>query len=105
MKYNYPNPCDSCAISECRKGNGCAKWQVRFLTIWKQFNTYQMRQYRKDRTHKKFCYEHPDLIHRYLKDGPCKGCQFEALCDVPCTAYWCWWDARMEVLKRKYGTE
>lgn len=56
-------------------------------------------------TRKKFCYEHPDTARKYLEEGPCKDCQFRLLCDVPCVAYYNWWDARMAVLKKKYGME
>lgn len=76
---------------------------MRFRTVWKQFNSYQLRQYRKLAKFKNFVYEHPDLIQKYLQEGPCKGCEFGKVCDVPCGAYWCWWDARMAVLKNKYG--
>ena len=100
---NYPNPCDTC--EHCGSPSGCDAWKTRVRTIWKQFNSYAIRQYKKRKKFENFVYEHPDLTKKYLADGPCKGCQFEALCDVPCTAYWCWWDARMEVLKRKYGME
>lgn len=100
---NYPNPCDTCT-EECSGYHGCARWEMRFRTIWKQFNTYRIRQYRKsERQQTKFCYEHPDVARRYLKNGPCKGCQFEKLCDVPCPQYYRWWDARMAVLKERYG--
>lgn len=78
---------------------------MRFRTIWKQFNSYPIRQYKKSRKLKKFAYEHPDLIKKYLDEGPCKGCEFELLCDVPCSSYYHWWDARMAVLKKKYGME
>ena len=102
---DYPSPCDSCAeLKDCRKG--CQAWETRFRTIWKQFNMYPIRKYRmRGGKHKKFVYAHPDLIKKYLKDGPCKGCEFEVLCDVPCTAYWCWWDARMTAIKAKFGME
>lgn len=102
---NYPNPCDTCQKGCQFIGKGCKEWENRFRTIWKQFNTYPLRQYRKAPTQTKFCYEHPDMIGRYLADGPCKECQFEVLCDVPCVAYWHWWDARNTVLKKKYGME
>jgi radical SAM protein with 4Fe4S-binding SPASM domain len=78
---------------------------MRFHTIWKQFNSYTLRQYRKTKTKKVFAYEHPDLIKKYLEEGPCKGCQFEKLCDVPCPQYYGWWDARMALLRKKYGLE
>ena len=101
---NYPNPCDTC--EECTRPNGCDAWKMRVRTIWKQFNSYPARIYKARKTAQKtFAYEHPDLLKRYLDNGPCKGCEFELLCDVPCTAYWGWWDARMAVLKKKYGPE
>ena len=103
---NYPNPCDSCEKG-CNGGNGCIAWEMRFRTIWKQFNSYQIRQYRKQEQErkKKFSYEHPDIIKKYLDEGPCKGCEFELLCDVPCSAYYHWWDARMAIIRKKLGME
>lgn len=79
---------------------------MRFRTIWKQFNSYQIRKYRKEQEReKKFSYEHPDIVKKYLDDGPCKGCEFELLCDVPCSAYYRWWDARMAIIRKKLGME
>ena len=80
---------------------------MRFRTIWKQLNSYQIRQYRKQgqEREKKFSYEHPDIVKKYLDDGPCKGCEFELLCDVPCSAYYRWWDARMAIIRKKLGME
>ena len=101
--HNYPNPCDSC--QECINNNGCEKWKIRVRTIWKQFNGYQKRQYLKGKKEKIFVYEHPDMIKKYLDEGPCKGCKQEEQCDVPCAAYWHWWDARMAVMKKKFGME
>jgi hypothetical protein len=61
---NYPNPCDTCQKG-CRFiWKGCKEWEKRFQTIWKQFNTYPLRKYRKAPTAKKFCYEHPDMISK-----------------------------------------
>lgn len=102
--FNYPNPCETC--TECDGSQKCQRWRMRFLTIWKQFNTYQIRQYKKSAGKQKaFAYEHPDVLRRYLENGPCKGCEFEVLCDVPCTAYYAWWDAKMAVLRKKYNAE
>lgn len=100
---NYPSPCDTC--ERCTSPAGCDAWKMRVRTIWKQFNHYRIRQYKKTEKRNKFVYEHPDLIKRYLDHGPCKGCQFELLCDVPCDAYYHWWDAKMAVMKKKYETE
>ena len=102
--YNYPNPCDTC--TSCTDPSGCDKWRMRFRTIWKQFNSYQVRQYGKKETandQSKYAYEHPDVIRKYITDGPCKDCQLEPQCDVPCNAYYQWWGVRMEVLRKKYG--
>lgn len=102
---NYPSPCIGCEKSS-KCSHGCDKWKMRFYTIWKQVNTYSSRQYKKvKRKTNKFCYEHPDVARRYLQNGPCKGCEYEKLCDVPCSAYWHWWDARMASLKERYGTK
>ena len=101
---SYPNPCDSCAECTADTGRGCDAWRMRFRTIWKQFNSYQIRQYRKKANGEtKFVYEHPDLIRKHIQDGPCKGCEFESLCEVPCAAYFHWWDARMVWLKGRLG--
>ena len=101
---NYPNPCDTCE-QDCGAGHSCPAWRIRFRTIWEQFNTYPLRQYRKAHQRKKFCYEHPDVARKYLAEGPCEECQFRQLCDAPCVAYYSWWDARMAALKKKYGME
>lgn len=102
--YDYPNPCDTCE-KDCTNNRGCKEWEIRFRAIWKQFNAYPLRQYRKAPKSKNFRYEHPDMIGKYLAEGPCPNCEFEAICDVPCTMYWHWWDARMAALKKKYGME
>ena len=101
--YHYPNPCDTCKY--CGSPNGCDAWKMRFRTIWKQFNSYPLRQYRKAPKSNNFCYEHPDMIGKYLQEGPCKHCEFEAICETPCSNYWHWWDARMAAFKKKYGME
>lgn len=96
--YNYPNPCEICQTENCTN-KGCNEWRMRFLTIWKQFNSYVQRQYRRGNKTEKFGYEHPDLLRKYLREGPCKGCKIEENCDTPCGAYYNWWDARMAWLK------
>lgn len=104
--YNYPNPCDTCTQECVSSKYGCSDWIIRFYTIWKQFNTYPLRQYKNRPVDKTvYAYEHPDVLRKYLEEGPCKRCKSENDCDIPCTAYWCWWDARMALLKKKYGME
>lgn len=101
----YPNPCDTCPRCTCP--TGCDKYKVRVRTIWKQFNAYPFRSYKVRRKMKqqKFVYEHPDLIRRYLQEGPCKKCKAADNCDTPCAAYLRWWDARMEWLREKFKYE
>lgn len=100
----YKSPCDNCQNRNCTN-KGCDAWKIRFRTIWKQFNSYPLRQYRKAPKSKNLRYEHPDMIGKYLQEGPCKRCEFEAICDTPCSNYWHWWDARMAAFKKKYGME
>lgn len=99
----YPNPCDTCIY--CKDPHGCPEWEARFRRIWKEFNSYPIRAYRKSKSVKtdKFRYEHPDIVRRYLEKGPCEKCQRAKVCDTPCFAYWRWWDARMEWLRGRLG--
>ena len=103
---NYPNPCESCdQMPDCTSYRKCSRWLKYFRTIWKQFNGYSARTYRKQKnmTSEKFIYEHPDIIRRYLEKGPCAHCRRADVCETPCGGYWNWWDARMEWLKRRWG--
>ena len=101
----YPNPCDTCEkAGTCALGYGCAEWQTRYLYRQKQINAHANAQATRTPTvQKTFAYEHPDLIRRYIADGPCKGCRAEQVCDTPCPAYLRWWDARMEIARKKVG--
>lgn len=102
----YPNPCQNCNQQpDCTSYRTCAKWLKYFRTIWKQFNSYPARIYKKVKNMKreKFVYEHPDAIRRYLQKGPCEGCHRAENCENPCVNYLLWWDARMEWLKRRWG--
>ena len=100
----YPNPCDRCTRASC-KYQECQEYLKRVRTIWKQFNGYTARSYKAKSNMKreKFIYEHPDLIRRYLQEGPCKKCRTDDNCDTPCGAYLRWWDARMEWLRWVYN--
>lgn len=98
---SYPDPCDNCTKEWCPQ-LACPDYRKRVNVIWKQFNGYPARVYRaqKNITSKKFAYEHPDIIRRYLEEGPCGNCQRAGVCDTPCGAYWRWWDARMEWVRK-----
>lgn len=102
---NYQNPCNKCGRSDCSSYRNCAAYLKYVRTIWNQFNKYPARAYRKFKSapSEKFIYEHPDIIRRYLEKGPCEHCQLKQNCETPCLAYWNWWDARMEWLKRRWG--
>ena len=99
----YPNPCDVCDKADsCNLGYGCEDWRIRYLYRQKQINAHAKAQAVRIPTGQKtFVYEHPDLIWRYIVDGPCKGCKAELVCDMPCPAYLNWWDARMEIARKK----
>ena len=99
---NYPNPCDTC--SHCVDKRGCEKWLIRYRYRQKQINAYakKLMQPKKITDNSKYRYEHPSAVERYLKLGPCHGCRLAEQCEIPCGAYWSWWDARMEWLKRKF---
>lgn len=103
MANAYPNPCDTCkTAASCNLGYGCADWQIRYRFRQKQINAYARNLLQVKNTEQtKFVYQHPDVILRYLADGPCKGCNAESICNTPCSAYLCWWDARMEIARKK----
>lgn len=104
-RWNYPDPCEKCTHKICHY-YCCEPWLKRFRTIWKQFNSYPARVYRqiqKQKKTEKFVYLHPDEVRRYLEKGPCGKCPKSKVCQTPCAAYWGWWDARMEWIKRRFG--
>lgn len=98
----YPNPCDTCI--RCVNLRGCDRWLTRYRYRQKQINAFaeQLMRPKTKIDNSKFRYEHPDVVRRYLKHGPCEQCKVKDLCDTPCAAYWNWWDAKMEWLGRKF---
>lgn len=100
-KPSYPSPCESCAKEKtCQLGYGCEAWRIRYLYRQKQINAYA-KFLRKEATKNpvKFVYLHPDEARAALKEWPCKGCQYEASCDIPCVEYLKWWDMRMQAAR------
>ena len=93
-------PCIGCTQSVCdyRRCDPYHKW---FRTAWKEFRRHARRSYWETDGEKedKFRYLHPDMIRRYLRTGPCELCECAFSCDVPCSGYWHWWNARMVWLK------
>ena len=107
MAKAYPNPCDTCQdAASCKHSYGCADWQIRYRYRQKQINAYASNLLQAKVTEQtKFYYQHPDEVRRYLADGPCKGCKAEQVCNVPCPVYLRWWDARMQMIRRRYTNE
>lgn len=98
---NYPSPCLNCEKTVCAEKR-CPEWLVRYLYRQKQINAYS-KYGRPQKLEKRHCYvyEHPDVIRDYLQKGPCRFCKREKVCDIPCPAYWRWWDARQEWHRRR----
>ena len=102
---NYPSPCEKCH----RDGTcgGCLKWEIRYRYRQKQINAYAKGAFAvkiKTTPETKFCYSHPDEVRRWLKESPCTGCHANAFCDKACPVYLRWYDARMQIARRKaYG--
>lgn len=97
----YPNPCDTCEEEPtCQKQYGCAKWLIRYRYRQKQINAYGKIK-REEFFSARFVYQHPEEVRRYLRERPCGKCEKEAECDIPCTQYLNWYDARMQALKIK----
>ena len=103
---HYPNPCDICQKGNiCTMRYGCEEWRIRYLYRQKQINAYSRKLMRPKTTEyrKVFAYEHPDIIRKYLEHSPCEGCKEVEVCDTPCPAYLHWWNARMEIARRRVG--
>ena len=103
---NYPSPCLKCTSSTCREnGNSyktCAEYQTWFHWWWKWFRSHiPMLAAKPQVSRDNFCYVHPDEVRRYLEVGPCKNCQIAEGCNTVCLAYARWWDARMEILRKR----
>lgn len=104
MEKDYPNPCYKCDKAKtCRTQHGCIDWEIRYRYRQKQINAFADRlKRRKKFAREKFTYMHPDEARRYLKEGPCKSCKADSVCDTPCPAYLRWWDARMRLWSKVY---
>lgn len=97
---NYPTPCTSCAKGlTCNNVSCCRDYKKWLNSWWKYFKGMFRKPVKRD----KFRYEHPDHIRRYLQKGPCEECKVAQYCDNPCQAYLRWYDARMEIARKKVG--
>lgn len=99
MKKNV-NPCVGCTQCVCDYRR-CDPYRVWLIAAWKEFRRYAHRGFWEGsvQNERKFTYQHPDMIRRYLQVGPCGLCECAGDCEIPCAAYWRWWDARMAWLK------
>ena len=95
-------PCESCEACAADCGQ-CQMYYEWLCETWLRYQQYVPRDYWNHRKSpkEKRKYVHPDVLRRYLKDGPCKRCPCNGSCDIPCAQYLCWWDARMVWLKWK----
>lgn len=104
-KQSYPSPCETCEKAEsCKMGYGCADWQIRYRYRQKQINAYARKQ-REEYFQSRFVYQHPNEVRNYLRKWPCGECDRAEDCDIPCTKYLQWYDARMQVAKMKLTKE
>ena len=89
-------PCDHCVQPVCDYRR-CPPYQKWFKAAWNEFRRNVPGGCWVENTQKegKFTYVHPNLIRKYLENGPCSRCDWADVCDAPCVAYRHWWDARM----------
>ena len=105
-KNKYPCPCNSCENSGCRNGGGyysklCQKYQDWIAYWWRRFKRdFYVPARKPQRT--SFAYAHPTEIEDYLKHSPCDNCK-AANCDIPCPEYLRWYNARLQVARKKVG--
>ena len=72
------------------------KLGARFQYLW-QVQDGQGRQSRD------FRYLHPEEWKRWIEQGPCPDCPCRDHCAHVCTLRACWWDDRMEALRKRLG--
>ena len=96
---SYPSPCDTC--SRCTAPNGCTAWKIRYRYRQKQINAYARRLRIPDALDLPLLQlHHPEKYRQWLKQGPCRTCGAEPICDTACAAYRQWWDERMGWFRR-----
>ena len=108
MESKYPCPCLNCDRESCKENGSqfreCRKWLTWFRWWWKRFRgALKVVPQEQSTNTEKFYYSHPDHVKRYLQFGPCAGCSAEQNCDTPCKAYLRWYNARMEITRKRVG--
>ena len=101
-RKSYPDPCEGC--EHTKKCSGCGPWKIRYLYRQKQINAYAKKQ-REKYFSSRWVYPHPNEVHRFLREWPCGNCEREPECDIPCSNYLHWYNARVAVAKIKLTTQ
>ena len=91
-------PCDICRQDICDYRR-CKEYDDWVCDAWRLFQRRARHLYWPAADREKLTYVHPDVIRRYLQEGPCGRCGCRDICGIPCESYWHWWDARMYRLK------
>ncbi len=101
MMRKYPYPCDGCMQPDCDYRH-CDRYRAWFCDSWNDFHRHACHNYWEESPQPgdKLCYVHPDVLRRYLAQGPCERCACGD-CVVPCKRYRQWWDARIVWFKWK----
>ena len=104
-KSPFPRPCDKCE-TKCGDATSDRSKKCNDYGTWVKWwwHEYKRRLFHISPTRKseKFCYEHPDIVRNYLKHSPCEKCGATD-CDTPCSIYLRWYDARIEMARKKVG--
>lgn len=87
-----------CADPGC--GRGACQWAAEYLARQRWINAFAQRM-----GGRCFRYEHPLEVERFFREGPCKGCPVEKICDMACPAYTQWWDMRMAYFRKQFGRD
>ena len=78
------------------------QWELDCLQRQFKINAYARRMYTpRLRQVDKILVYHPDEHRRYLRQSPCMGCCAQNFCDRPCEVYLHWYNARMEMVRRR----
>ena len=73
-----------------------------WLWWWKYFQKTFTKD-KQENNREKLRYEHPDIIRKELAKNPCDSCQKKEFCVQPCYKYLAWYDAWVEIVRRRLG--
>lgn len=93
------NPCVSCDRWACDYRQ-CDPYKAWICDAWRQFGRHTRHTYwQAPSGDDKLTYVHPDVLRRYLREGPCVRCGCAETCEIPCEKYCRWWNARIAYFK------